>query len=238
MAPATTTTTKTKSRSATKKSSKHHSRKGTQRESIAEDREAAEPSRTDHEPNKNDDDSGSSDDEDIASLQEGPTGEHTAVTPTATIYPVVNNTQAAWSAPGGYQSTLKMVHDSQQYTITKSEKTFDDKCNNWCSRILGLVSKQFFNSIQFITDHEEEAYGSYFQFLVCQKAEVDPKYAEQFWNRKLNGGMVTARAALNRRRMNTTNAMKKKFLGEYHIPQMQGLLAGCSMMLINCLIWC
>ena len=236
MAPA-TTTSKTKSRRATKKSRKHH-RKGTQRESIAaENREKDDSSP--EEP--------SSDDDAEESLPDGPaagsSSSATVTTGTVTTTtgenfdPLVNTEPECRNTPGN-QSTMKMAYDSEHYVLTKLQKNFDETCEHWCENIIRSIGKKIFNGIQFITRAEHEAFGSPFQYLVCKEAGVDPVVAERFWNRKKFGGLVTARAALNRRRMNTTNAMKKKFLGEYHIPQMQGLLAGCSMMLINCLIWC
>jgi hypothetical protein len=106
------------------------------------------------------------------------------------------------------------VAESQSYVSQKNQLAFDEKCKNWCDVIIRMVGRQFFNGIQFITSAEDEKYGSPFQQLVCKRAGVDPNVAEEFWNRRVDGGMMNARASLNRRRMNTTNAMKKKFLGK------------------------
>ena len=104
---------------------------------------------------------------------------------------------------------MKMAHDSEQYALNKAQKAFDEKCEYWCKNIICATGKKIFNGMQFITKAEDKAFGSTFQYLVCRAAEVDPHMAEQFWKRKRFGDLLTARAALNCRRMNTTNALKQ-----------------------------
>ena len=81
----------------------------------------------------------------------------------------------------------------------------------WCSVTRTVVGKHIFDVCQFITCKEDEMYGSEWQQQVCSKAKVDKEYEELFWKKK---GMQEARKALNRRRQNTTNSMKKQFLGK------------------------
>jgi hypothetical protein len=99
-----------------------------------------------------------------------------------------------------------------EYQKLKDESDFAKKCEHWCTAISTTVYKQCFYSKQLIVDEDEEAFGSDWQKVVCAKAEVDPKRAEEFWEEKK--GKSTARDALNNKRSNTTNAMKKVFLSK------------------------
>jgi hypothetical protein len=83
--------------------------------------------------------------------------------------------------------------------------------NNWVTVIGGVVGKELFDAIQFIACKEDEMYGSDWQLEVCDRVGVCEKYQKLFWKNK---GMQEARKALNRRRQNTTNSMKKQFLGK------------------------
>jgi|JI9StandDraft_2_1071091.scaffolds.fasta_scaffold525755_2 hypothetical protein len=77
--------------------------------------------------------------------------------------------------------------------------------------VRSVVSKYVFNDQQFISCNEHECFGSPWQKEVCQRANVQEKHAKAFWNKK---GMVQARVSLNRKRQNTTTAMKKHFWGK------------------------
>ena len=92
---------------------------------------------------------------------------------------------------------------TQQYTESEEE--------DWVSMIRTIVGKQLFDTIQFITLKKDEMFGSPWQKQVCLKVGVREEHQQLFWKRK---GIQEARRSLNRRRQNTTNAMKKHFLGK------------------------
>jgi hypothetical protein len=82
----------------------------------------------------------------------------------------------------------------------------------WVATIKQRVGKQLFGNIQFITCEEDEKYGSVWQKLLCRKLPGCPiEKQELFWKTK---GMTEARKALNRKRQNTNNAMKREFIGK------------------------
>ena len=100
----------------------------------------------------------------------------------------------------------------QQQEADQMESEYYDKNEDcWCSVIRTVVGKHVFDVCQFITCKEDEMFGSEWQQEVCSKARVKKKYQELFWRKK---GMREARKPLNRRRQNTTNSMKKPFLGK------------------------
>jgi hypothetical protein len=100
---------------------------------------------------------------------------------------------------------------SQQQQEAKDREKFESDCGKWCFLISGNVGKKHFRMVQFITSDNQEAYGSKWQKIVCNECEVPRDKRKEFWNRK---GKATARATINRRRMNATNAIKKVFQGE------------------------
>jgi hypothetical protein len=66
-----------------------------------------------------------------------------------------------------------------------------------------------------ITCDEDEKFGSMWQKLLCRKLPGCPiEKQELFWKTK---GMAEARKALNRKRRNTNNAMKREFVGKLNI---------------------
>jgi uncharacterized glyoxalase superfamily protein PhnB len=95
----------------------------------------------------------------------------------------------------------------------KKESSFAKSCEEWCETITRAVGKKYFNAIQFIVHSKDEDMGSHWQKLLCGEAKVPIRHQEAFWERSYKGGKTTARLCLNRRRMNVTNSMKKKFLG-------------------------
>jgi hypothetical protein len=99
----------------------------------------------------------------------------------------------------------------QEYQILKDKSDFEKKCANWCSTIVPTVQKKCFSSIQFIVSVQVEEFGTQWQKIACKNSDIDPDRAEEFWVRK---GQTTARAALNRKSMNTTDAMKELFLSK------------------------
>ena len=93
---------------------------------------------------------------------------------------------------------------------------------NYVTGIRSVVGKQLFDTIQFITSEKQEMFGSPWQKQVCAKVGVLEEHQQLFWKRK---GMQEARRSLNRRRQNTTTAMKKHFLGKTRMEEdvkMQG----------------
>jgi hypothetical protein len=109
------------------------------------------------------------------------------------------------------------------------QKLFDTQCEGWCGNIKTQVSKKLFRKMQFINNDKMEAAGSKWMEKVCDTVGVPESKREAFWIRPTHGGMKAARAALNRRRMNVTNAMKKIFQGKY--------FAGMGCYLCHFLFW-
>jgi hypothetical protein len=81
----------------------------------------------------------------------------------------------------------------------------------WCDSIKQNVGKTLFSDIQFITHEKHERFGSDWQREVCELILCPLDQQEICWKEK---GMAEARKALNKRRQNTSNAMKKVFLGK------------------------
>jgi hypothetical protein len=89
----------------------------------------------------------------------------------------------------------------------------------WLVAIRHNVGKHLFGNIQFITCEEDEKFGSsMWQKLVCPNklpGRCCPiEKHELFWKTK---GMTEARKALNRKRQNTNNAMKREVVGKQNI---------------------
>ena len=85
----------------------------------------------------------------------------------------------------------------------------------WLGAIRQKVGKHLFRNIQFITCEEDEKFGSVWQKLLCRQLPGCPiEKQELFWKTK---GMTEARKALNRKRQNTNNAMKREFIGKLNI---------------------
>jgi hypothetical protein len=210
MAPASTTTATKSTCAKTKKKKTKHGRKG--REANIQEGAIEQPAVTGHSIAAGRSVAGGSASvgsvacDDSASLGRAAiagNGNNATVTPCAA------------SRTSNVPATGSTIAESQSYASLKEKIAFDIKCRNWCDAIIRVVGKNLFDCIQFITSPEDEMYGSDFQKLVCSQAGVDKDVAEEFWNRREDGGMMTARKSLNRRRMNTTNAMKKKFMGKY-----------------------
>jgi hypothetical protein len=83
--------------------------------------------------------------------------------------------------------------------------------DRWCDSIKQNVGKTLFSDIQFITHEKHEKLGSDWQREVCELINCPVDQQEVFWKER---GMAEARRALNKRRQNTSNAMKKVFLGK------------------------
>jgi hypothetical protein len=96
------------------------------------------------------------------------------------------------------------------------DKEILDLKENWNGSITHIISKHFFNAVQFITSASEEEWGSNWQELLCNYcprplgANRDA-IMEKFWG--LHGKSI-ARNHLNRRRQNTTQMMKTRFKGK------------------------
>ncbi len=74
------------------------------------------------------------------------------------------------------------------------------------------MGKTLFSDIQFITHEKHERFGSAdWQREVCELILCPVDQQEVFWKER---EMAEARKALNKRRQNTSNAMKKVFLGK------------------------
>jgi hypothetical protein len=86
----------------------------------------------------------------------------------------------------------------------------------WSVAIRHNVGKHLFGNIQFITCDEDEKFGSMWQKLLCRnKLPGCPiEKHELIWKAK---GMAEARKALNRKRQNTNNAMKREFVGKLNM---------------------
>jgi hypothetical protein len=72
------------------------------------------------------------------------------------------------------------------------------------------VGKRYFGYMQFV-DQQEERVGGNWQRLVCEAVAAPESIRDRFW---LDAGKKVARSTINRRRQNTTNAMKKRFQGK------------------------
>jgi len=96
----------------------------------------------------------------------------------------------------------------------EDQKQFDRTCKNWCTIIRTSVGRKYFKFMQFTSD-KKDACGSDWMKLVCDEAQVPEDKREVFWNRAVHGGKSMARATINRRRMNVTNAIKGVFLGKW-----------------------
>jgi hypothetical protein len=94
-------------------------------------------------------------------------------------------------------------------------RVWEKQCKDWCTLIKTTHGKLFFKYMQFISSDKKEEAGSEWCRLVCNDLNVPVARQEEFWDRPINGGKSTARLAINRRRMNMTNAMKGVFQGKW-----------------------
>jgi hypothetical protein len=128
-------------------------------------------------------------------------------------------------------TTIMRLNDEPEQlrreSVRKFERMkFESECISWNNSIKSNAGKQFFNNIQFITKKEQEAFGSRWQQVVCYEIGVPEEQQKEFWLDMK--GKATARATLNRRRMNATMGMKKKFQGRGNLSGLQSWLpAGC-----------
>jgi hypothetical protein len=88
------------------------------------------------------------------------------------------------------------------------EARYKDFSKLWSVGIRKNVGKRYFSYMQFV-DQQEERVGGNWQRLVCEAVGVPESI--RFW---LDVGKKVARSTINRRRQNTTNAMKKRFQGK------------------------
>lgn len=94
----------------------------------------------------------------------------------------------------------------------EDEKEYQEKLGGWQAIIHQQISKSLFPMMQFIASPQDEQFGSAWQRGVCFKANVPNKFRHRFWSK--GGGMMMARKLLNRRRQNTTMAMKVEFMSK------------------------
>jgi hypothetical protein len=90
------------------------------------------------------------------------------------------------------------------------EARYKDFSKLWSVGIRKNVGKRYFSYMQFV-DQQEERVGGNWQRLVCEAVGVPESIRDRFW---LDVGKKVARSTINRRRQNTTNAMKKRFEGK------------------------
>ena len=111
-----------------------------------------------------------------------------------------------------YCLILKMTNNNNTQML-EEEPEGDEEI--WLGAIRQKVGKHLFGNIQFITCEEDEKFGSVWQKLLCRQLPGCPiEKQELFWKTK---GMTEARKALNRKRQNTNNAMKREFIGKLNI---------------------
>jgi hypothetical protein len=92
--------------------------------------------------------------------------------------------------------------------VATDEKDYNDKMPAWLALLRMEVTKTLFPRMQFTPSQMDEDYGSAWQRACCHRAKVPNKFRQKFWSQS---GMRTARMLLNRRRQNTTLAMKTQF---------------------------
>ena len=115
-------------------------------------------------------------------------------------------------------------HDVAREELGGAGKSYSETTEaNYVTGIRSVVGKQLFDTIQFITSEKQEMFGSPWQKQVCAKVGVLQHHQELFWKRK---GMQEARRSLNRRRQNTTTAMKKHFLSKAKMEENDKMLLG------------
>jgi hypothetical protein len=90
------------------------------------------------------------------------------------------------------------------------EARYKDFSELWSVGLRKNVGKRYFSYMQFV-DQQEERIGGNWQKLVCETVGVPESIRDRFW---LDIGKKVARSTINRRRQNTTNAMKKRFQGK------------------------
>ena len=113
-------------------------------------------------------------------------------------------------------------HEQGREQLGEQAKYDDRWEENWLASIRNVVGKHFLDKFQFLTSTKDEMFGSEWQKQVCEKVGVGAEHQQVFWKRK---GMQEARKSLNRRRQNTTTAMKKHFLGKTRM-EVEKMLSG------------
>ena len=117
------------------------------------------------------------------------------------------------------QSKTKMAagdpidnNPEEQVRVAQGDvKLYEYNCSRWLLAIKANVGRELFNHMQFINSTETEQFGSIWQESVCNVVGVPMDARQDFWNNRK--GKQMARSTINRRRMNATMAMKKKFQG-------------------------
>jgi hypothetical protein len=109
--------------------------------------------------------------------------------------------------------TTRMVNEenNNNHNLQPGRRKPLTQYDRWCDSIKQNVGKTLFSDIQFITHEKHEKLGSDWQREVCELINCPVDQQEVFWKER---GMAEARRALNKRRQNTSNAMKKVFLGK------------------------
>ncbi len=111
--------------------------------------------------------------------------------------------------------TTRMVNEknNNNHNLQPGQQKPLTQYDRWCDSIKQNVGKTLlFSDIQFIVTHEKhERIGSDWQREVCELILCPVDQQDVFWKER---GMAEARKALNKRRQNTNNAMKKLFLGK------------------------
>jgi hypothetical protein len=110
-------------------------------------------------------------------------------------------------------ATATAAELGQELQEIRDARRFADRCDKWKDIIRGKSGKKHFKIIQFIQNGEQEKYGSRWQRLVCNDADIPPVHRQEFWEKY--GGMAAARKAINVRRMNCQNQIKKIFQGKW-----------------------
>jgi hypothetical protein len=110
--------------------------------------------------------------------------------------------------------SANVVHQQRQVEMaTKAQEALDYNNNEkgWISLIRGTICKQFWHMKQFHFVAGDDCMGSTWQRQVCDWAKIPKAHVNRFWNKT---GQQSARKQIRLRRQNTTNAMKKVFLGK------------------------
>jgi hypothetical protein len=131
--------------------------------------------------------------------------------------PATNRVTMSQQSVSSFSTAAPPVTEvGQELQEIRDTRWFAEKCDSWKNRIRGNTGKRFFKMIQFITKDEQERYGSRWQRLVCNDAEIPTEHRQAFWDK--HGGKAAARKAINVRRMNIQNQIKKIFQGKWCVP--------------------
>jgi hypothetical protein len=120
-----------------------------------------------------------------------------------------NNTAVVQGGRSSTAAATSTTHQERRCHDDKDMKDWDHNVELLILSVKARVGKEFFPLCPFLIDVADEQLGSEWQKKVCGCVRVPIDRVADFWlNRK---GLTTARDTLNRRRMNATGSMKKKF---------------------------